>query len=418
MKHLRICVWAHILLALVAVSPRAVRADAADPVIRWNLITKTAIVDNAGKPPTSGAVIQAYVHGAVYDAVNAIEGQYTPYAWAPAALDPTASTEAAVASAAYHVLVSVFPLQSAYLGGQYAGSLASIPDGDAKDGGIAIGVAAAEAMLAFRAGDGFEAPIAYTPGSGPGAWQPTPPAFLPALSPWMAQLRPFTLTSPAQFRADGPPLLKSRQWAEDYDEVKVYGAAIGSLRTPEQTELARFWTENPTAQYSRIWRDLATARGLTLSENARFFAMLSMGWADSLLACWDSKFFYSFWRPVTAIRAGHTDGNAATAPDPGWSPLVGTPNHPEYPAAHSASAGAISKLIEEFFGTKQVEIVLSSAVTGTSHTVGSTDDFAKELIEARIYGGIHYRTSGQHGVVMGRKIARWLSRHFFEPVQP
>lgn len=409
---------AYLALAVVVLTgARPARADAADPVIRWNLITKTAIVDNAGKPPTSGAVIQAYVHGAVYDAVNAIEGQYTPYAWTPAALDPTASREAAVASAAYHVLVSVFPLQGAYLGGQYAASLAGIADGDAKDRGIAIGAAAAQAMLAFRAGDGFEAPVAHTPGSGPGIWQPTPPAFLPALSPWMARLRPFTLTSPSQFRADGPPLLTSRQWAEDYNEVKAYGAAIGSLRTPEQTELARFWAEHPLAQYSRIWRELATAKELTLSENARFFAMLSMGWADALLACWESKFFYSFWRPVTAIRAGHTDGNAATAPDLGWSPLVVTPNHPEYPAAHSASAGAISGVIEEFFGTKRVEIVLSSAVTGTSHTVGSTDDFAKELIEARIYGGMHYRTSGQHGVVMGGKTARWLSRHFFAPVQ-
>ena len=388
----------------------------ADQVLDWNLVAKTAIVNNAGKPPTSASVILANVHGAIHDAVQAIDGQYAPYAYTPAALDPQASREAAVVSAGYHVLIAVFPGQSEFLNGAYGASLAAIPNGDVKDRGIAVGQAAAESMLAARAGDGYEALVGYVPGSGPGVWQPTPPARLPALTPWMAQLRPFTLRSPDQFRADGPPSLGSVLWAEDYNEVKVYGAAVGSPRTAAQTELARFWTEHPAAQYSRIWRELASSRGLSISENARLFAMLSFGWADALVACWESKYHFNFWRPVTAIRAGETDGNAATEPDPGWTPVAGTPNHPEYPAAHTASGGAIAAVIEEFFGTKKVQIPLSSAVTGTSYVVLSTDDLVKDLIDARVLGGMHYRTSGHHGAVMGHKVGGWLAKHYFSPV--
>jgi hypothetical protein len=271
-------------------------------------------------------------------------------------------------------------------------------------------------MLSSRADDGFEAPVPFMPGSGPGVWQPTPPAFLPALTPWMAGLRPFTLTSPHQFRADGPPALSSAQWTEDYNEIKAYGAAVGSLRTPAQTELGRFWAEHPVAQYTRIWRDLASAQGLSTSENARLFAMLSFGLADALVACWESKYHFQFWRPVTAIRAGDSDRNACTAPDAAWSSAMPTPNHPEYPAAHSTAAGAQATVIAEFFGTKKVPLPLSSAVTGTAYVLDSTDDFVKELIEARIMGGMHYRTSAVHGAVMGRKVGGWLARQYFQPV--
>jgi hypothetical protein len=398
-------------LAIAGVGPAR-----SDTVTDWNLVAKTAIVNNAGKPPTTGSAVLAYMHGAIYDAVQAIEGQYTPYAYVPAALDPSASREAAVVSAGYHVLSAVFPGQSAFLDGARLNSLAAIPDGDSKDRGLAIGAAAAAAMLANRANDGFEAPVAFVPGSGPGVWQPTPPAFLPALSPWMAQLRPFSMTSPEQFRADGPPALGSAQWVEDYNEIKAYGAAVGSLRTAAQTELGRFWIEHPVAQYTRMWRELASAQGLSTSENARFFAMLSFSWADALVASFESKYHFQFWRPVTAIRAGDSDGNAGTAPDAAWSSAQPTPNHPEYPAAHSASAAAQATVIEEFFGTKKVPIPLSSAVTGTAYVVGSTDDFVKELIEARIMGGMHYRTSGVHGAVMGRKVGGWLARQYFQPV--
>jgi hypothetical protein len=387
----------------------------ADVVVDWNLVAKTAIVNNAGKPPTSASVILAYMHGAIYDAVQAIDGKFTPYVYTPPAIDPVASRDAAAVSAAYRVLIAVFPSQGAFLDGAFSGSLAGIPGGASKNRGIAIGEAAASAMLANRSGDGFEAPVSFTPLSGPGEWQPTPPANLPALTPWMAQVRPFALVSPEQFRADGPPSLDSAQWAEDYYEVKVYGAALGSRRTPAQTELGRFWTENPAAQYTRMWRDLATLRGLSVSESARFFAMLSFAWADSLVACFESKYYYRFWRPVTAIRAGDSDGNDDTTADPIWTPVQVTPNHPEYPAGHCASAGAISMVIEKFFGTKKVVIPLSSAVTGTSYLLKSTDDLEKELIEARIMGGMHYRTSGRHGVVQGRKVGQWLTKHFFLP---
>src|SRR5262249_4424590 len=186
----------------------------------------------------------------------------------------------------------------------------------------------------------------YRRGGGPGVWQPTPPAFLPALTPEIARVQPLTLLSPSQFRAEPPPALNSETWVRDYNETKQLGAAAGSARTPEQTDLARFISDQPTMQWNRAWRGIATARGLSLVDNARFFAMLTTAGADALIACWDSKFFYNFWRPVTAIRAGDTDGNSNTTPDPNWIGVVVTPNHPEYPAAHGCFSGASGETLK------------------------------------------------------------------------
>jgi hypothetical protein len=405
-----------VVIAMVCLSNTLSRPATADPVIDWNRIAKNAVVDREPKSSVTGLVILAYMHGAIYDAVNAIDRQHVPYAWHPATLDSSASKEAAVTSAAYNVLIHALPSQSAYLNEVYTGSLKDIPDGDAKKRGIALGEEAAKVMLALRKADGFEASIPYTPSSGSGVWQPTPPGLLPAIAPWAARLRPFTLTSPWQFRADGPTSLNSVQWVKDYHESKIYGAAEGSRRTPAQTELGRFWTEHSLAQYSRIWRDLATAQGLSLAENARFFAMLSIGAVDAIIAVFDSKYHYNFWRPVTAIRAGETDGNPKTEPDRHWSSAQITPNHPEYPAGHPASAGVFAQIIEAFFGTRRVRIVLSSAVTGTSYTIENTEELPKSVSDARVFGGMHYRTSCQEGVAMGRKVGRWLCQHYFRPV--
>jgi len=301
-----------IALALaVAAAPRIARADA---VLDWNGHAANAIVAVAAMPPPRGLIRLAMVHVAIYDAVNAIEGYpFTSYAARPNVITP-ASPEAATAAAAHDMLVALFPGQQADLDANYAASLALIPDGPAKTNGISVGQQAAAGILSFRANDGRDAVAPYIPGSGPGVWIPTPPGFLAAQAPEVAYVRPFTLNSPSQFRAEEPPDLSSDTWARDYNETKSLGAATGSTRTPEQTDLARFISDQPMLLWNRTWRGISVSQGLNLLDNARFFALLTTASSDALIACWDSKFFYNFWRPVTAIRAGDTDGNPNTQP--------------------------------------------------------------------------------------------------------
>src|SRR5215203_5316919 len=253
----------------------------------------------------------AYVHAAIYDAVNAIDHRYTSYAVNPAVAPlPSTSKEAAAATAAYKVLLALFPAQESFLTTKYTQYLAAIPDEQPKTDGIALGDEIAVKFLRPRVGDGRDAVAPFTPWTGVGSWQPTPPVFAPVpLTPWMATMRPFMIDSPSQFRAEGPPALESEQWAIDYNETKNYGALNNSLRTPEQTEIGLFYTEHTGAQYNRIFRQFAQAQNLNVADNARLFAMIYLAGADSLIAGWDSKFYFHFWRPVTAIRNGETDGN-------------------------------------------------------------------------------------------------------------
>ncbi len=394
-------------------SPVSARAD---KVTDWNAIGIAAAVTNAGKPPAASVIDLTYMHAAIYDAVNAIDGRFNVYAVKPSSVPSDASTEAAAVAAAYNVLKSLLPTQQAFLDTQYAASLATIPDAPAKTHGIAVGEEVAALFLALRAGDGRNANTTYTPGIGPGAWQPTPPAFAAAQTPWIAEMRPFAILTPDQFRAEGPPALSSAAWAADFNETKSLGAVNSTARTVEQTEIGRFYTEHTGAQYARIFRDFAIAKGMSLPDNARLFAMLYVTAADALIAGWDSKYHFGFWRPVTAIRAGDTDGNPATEADPTWTPLATTPSHPEYPAAHGFFTAACAETLRRFFDTKHVTITLTSTVTGTSRTFNKTDQLIDEIIEARIYGGMHYRTSCVHGVVIGKKVAKWVAKHYFQPI--
>jgi hypothetical protein len=395
-------------------SPASARAD---EVTDWNAIAVTAAVTNAGKGPPASVVDLAYMHAAMYDAVNAIDGRYSVYAVRPSTVPPDASKAAAAVAAAYNILRVLFPTQLDFLGARYAASLGTIPDGLAKDHGVAVGEEVAALFLASRAGDGRNASITYTPGSGPGAWQPTPPALAAAQTPWVAQMRPFAIESPSQYRAEGPPALTSAQWAADFNETKNLGAAGSTTRTAEQTEIGRFYAEHTGAQYARIFRDFAAEQGMSLADNARLFAVLYVTLADALIACWDSKYHFGFWRPVTAIRAADTDDNPATDADPAWAPLAPTPNHPEYPAAHGAFTGAYAEALRRFFASKHVTITLTSTVTGTARTFSKTEHLINEIIEARIYGGMHFRTSSEHGVEMGKKVAKWVAKHHFKAVE-
>jgi len=408
-------------LCLGTVTMAAVPARADDAVLQWNAHAARAIVTVGGQVPPRALIRFAMVHLAMYDAVNAIEGApFEAYAGAPAVTRP-ASNDAAAATAAYDVLVALFPSQAADLDAKYADALAVIPEGPAKANGIAVGHASAGAILAARAADGRDATVIYVPTPGPGFWTPTPPAFLAAQAPETPFVQTFALNAASQFRPDPPPDLVSEAWARDYNEIKSLGPAVGSSRTAEQTDIARFWSDNPPLQWNRAWRALSTARGLGLADNARYFAMLTTASADALIACWDAKFFYNFWRPVTAIRAGDSDFNAATAPDPSWIGLIATPPHPEYPAAHGCFSGASTETLEYFFGTDDVALSMDSAVSGVARPVRTyvhLSDALAEVLDARIYGGMHYRNSTRIGANMGRQVSRFTTRHFFRSATP
>src|SRR5713226_9762355 len=390
----------------------------ADEVLDWNAHAAKAIVTVGGQAPPRALIRLAMVHLAIYDAVNAIEGApFEGYASVPA-VDRPASEEAAAATAAHDVLVALFPGQANDLDAKYATSLAGLHDDDAKANGIVVGQQAASAILIKRANDGRDATVSYTPGSGPGVWVPTPPAFLAALAPEPPFVQPFALHSPSQFRPEAPFSLTSVDWARDYNEIKALGPAVGSIRTPEQTDIARFWSDNPPLQWNRAWSALSVAKGLGLADNARYFALLATASADALIACWDAKYFYNFWRPVTAIRAGDSDGNPETAPDPTWIGLVVTPNHPEYPAAHGCFSGASTETLKYFFGSDEIGFWIDSKVGGLVNPVRTYSRFSDaltEVLDARIYGGMHYRNSTRIGANIGKQVSRFTTRHFFRP---
>ena len=383
-------------------------------VTDWNAIAQDAIVTLGAQPIQRSQLWMTLVHVAIYDAVTSINGRHEQFKVTPAHLRP-ASREAAAVAAAHGVLVRLLPGQQERLDAARENSLAAIRDGRKKDNGIAIGEEVAWRLLQIH--DGVIPTVSYVPGTGPGVWQPTPPAFANALLPGFAQVNPLALAGPSQFRPGPPPVLSSAVWADDYNEVKVFGAATGSLRTAEQTEIGRFYTEHAVAQYSRAFRRYAIENLLTVRRAARFFAMANTAILDSQIACWDAKFHYNFWRPVTAIRGGANDGNPATEPDPGWIGLAVTPPHPEYPAAHGCWTSATAKILEHFNGTNEVRFALDSTVTGTTHIFENTDDLRAEIINARVYGGMHFRNSVETGARLGEQVADYVDAFFFRRIK-
>jgi hypothetical protein len=380
-------------------------------VLDWNA-TAVATTIAAGKGQPESALYVGLTQAAVYDAVIAIEGGFAPYLVVPG-VPPGSSAEAAAAAAAYGVLVQYFPGQKASLDAAYAASLAGIPDGPAEDRGVLVGRQVATGLVAARIDDGRDAQVPFPPPAAPGVWRPTPPAFLPALHPWMASMKPLLLDEASQFRPGPPPELDSRRYARDFDETRLYGASNSSVRTPEQTETALFWTEFAPQQYHRALRGFISARGQNLREAARSLAMGGTAMADALIACWDGKITYAFWRPVTAIHEAASDGNDRTAADPAWSPLRPTPNHPEYPSAHNCLAGALGETLSQI-GGGQIDLDVDSTVTGTTHHFDRVGDFEEEIVNARVWVGFHWRTSDEVGFRLGEHVAKWASRHYFE----
>ena len=364
----------------------------------------------------------AYVHLAIYDAVNAIDGRYSMFAVKPDTSPAGASPEAATAAAAYKMLRWLFPAQAASLDAKYANYLLGIADSAAKTRGIAVGTEVATKFIALRTGDGRNAVVPYVFGTGPGVYQKTPaatpPGYTGPVGLWVPGFKTFGIKDATQFRAPGPPNLTSGRWARDYNEVKKYGVQTGSSRSAEQTAIGLFYTENPGQQQNRNVRAVAAAYHLSLADSARFFAQLYVSMADAQITTWNSKYFYNFWRPVTAIRAGDTDENNKTEVDFGWVPLAFTPQHPEYPGAHPSITSAFAYALEEFFGTKRVDVTLTSTSSPAmpSHHFTNTRDIVKDVINGRIYGGMHYRTSGEDGAAIGRSVARYIARHYFRMI--
>jgi hypothetical protein len=388
----------------------APQAEASDAVTKWNqqAVTLTLLPASALSPVQQTRVM-AIVQVAIHDAVNGITDEYATYL-SPAPAPANASPEAAAIAAAHQALRSLFPNQAASLDTFYAESLAAhgLTEGDP---GIGFGQSAAAAILALRANDhSAEAQFDYTaPGAGtPGVWVRINNA--PALLPGWGKVTPWVLRSSSQFRPDAPPALHSKQYAKDYNEIKQLGALNGSTRTDQQTQIATFWRASPTAIWNNVLRQVIDTRNLDLSATARTFALFYLAAADASIVCWEAKYSYNFWRPQAAIRSGDLDNNDLTAADAAWVPLVATPPHPEYPSAHTANSSAMARILALIFDdTPGVPIAVT--ISGITRQWSAFSEGVEEVVDARIYSGIHFRTADEAGVGLGRKVARFVSNH-------
>ena len=365
-------------------------------------------------------MIFTYVGIAVYDSVMAVEGGYRPFAVDVDAPEG-ASAQAAVAAAAHRVLVHYLPAQAAtILDPAYTASLNTIADGQAKTDGKATGEEVAGLLIAERADDGFRVSVPYTAPNPPipGVWIPT--AATPPIGTYLPNMRPFSLDSADQFRPSGPPALSSKRWAEDYNEVKEFGSnSSTSPRTAEQTVAARFWAEAPVQQAHGSFRKFVLDHNLDVVEASRFMAMVTVVYGDALIACFDAKYHYAAWRPITAVRAGDTDGNDATVGDPTWTPLLPvTPNHPEYPSAHACITPAGGRVIARFLGTGQIDFTVPSLTGLGDRHFDKVKDLEEDVNNGRIWGGIHYRSSVEDGSEIGKKTADQVLAHNFQRSEP
>ena len=400
---------------LIALYPSA--SAHADAVTDWNTNAVNALVATAGQSPTVSTVHLAMVHGASYDAVNSIDERYEPYLVDVRARD-WYSKDAAAATAAYRVLVGIVPNQQPALAPLYEASLAAIPAGPAKDGGVTVGEAAAAAMLAVRAGDGrggayrFPAPATAQDPWPIGQWRPVLPSFGNDASAWIKDVRPFLIRDPLHYGTRGPDALSSRRYAREFEEVKTVGSLTSTTRTADQTDQARFWAEGPQP-WTRAARRLAVERGLSSTESARMFAMLYMTGADALIATWNDKARWLFWRPITAIRQAEADGNPDTAADAAWLPLINTPPYPDHPSGLASVSAAMAESLEAVFGHR-VRFNVTSSTSNTTRSYRSFSEAADEVVDARVYSGIHFRKADEDGAQVGEAVARDGLRHYFE----
>jgi hypothetical protein len=410
----------------------------ADAVIQWNETALRAAFA-AGLDFSGGCVdplhesrMMAMMHVAIHDALNAVDPRFRPYAFDGRAAAGT-SPEAAVAAAARDVLVAVMPelpddplvgltpaAGIALVEAAYADALGAIPDGAAKLQGISIGQAAAAAILALRRNDGADTPyldFSYVPGPNPGDFQFIPgyPPF--AGAPGWGNVTPFVLASSAQYRPKRPYDLTSKKYAADFNEVKSLGGVNSTTRTAEQQEIALFWVEGSPQGWNRIARTVSAARGIDLWSNARLFGLLNLASADAYIADFENKYFYEFWRPVTAIRAADSDGNPDTAADPAWDSLVPSPPAPDHPSGHSGQGGAMSEVLARFFGDEVTFSTTATTLPGVTREFGSFSEAAQENANSRIYIGFHFRHATIEGLKLGGKIGKVAFNHYLRPAR-
>jgi membrane-associated phospholipid phosphatase len=405
MKALKLLSWSTPIALLIGTLAHA------DVITDWNNAALDAIRADHTAPPIASRSL-AILHVAIYDAINGVTRTHEVYL-VPSAVPASASREAAASAAAHEALVNLFPANTATFDALHAAILAAIPDGPHKTAGIVWGEFVANQILAARVNDGWDAVVPPPGGSGPGVWVPTPPAFHPYLLPQWGFVRPFAMSSSSQFRPPGPPPLDSQRYANDYEEVKELGAAVGSTRTDEQTEIALFWadgagTETPPGHWNSIAQIIAAARGNTLEENARLFALLNIAMADSAICAWDAKYTFDFWRPVTAI--------AFAEPELNWMSFIVTPPFPDYVSGHSTFSAAAATVLPLFYGTEDLPFTTGSDfLPGVYRSFSTCLDAAEEAAMSRIYGGIHFRSASEDGLQAGISIGEWTGSHYLLP---
>lgn len=388
----------------------------ADVVTEWNTAALNAIRAGRTAPPTASRAL-AILHAAIYDAVNGISRTHESYRVA-SAVPRSASEEAAASAAAHRVLVTLFPAATHAFDALHARILATIPERPQKRTGITWGTAVAEELLLWRSNDRSDAPPSPPTGEGPGLWQSTPPQGMAYLLPQWAFVEPFTMPTTWHFRPLGPPALDSLQYADDYNEVRAFGAAVGSVRSAEQEHIALFWadgagTETPPGHWNTIAQDVARRAGNTVVQNARLFALLNLAMADAAIYAWDAKYFFNSWRPLTAIRNGDDDGNADTVGDPGWNSLLVNPPFPDYVSGHSAFSGAAAIVLATFYGTDQFAFETGSDILpAITRQFSSFSAAAAEAAASRLYGGIHFRFAIEDGLTGGAAIGEWTAANF------
>lgn len=396
----------------------------ADVITDWNEITLDAIRHGRTAPPLAARNL-AMVQVAMYDAVNAVTQTHEAYLNITFYVPANASTQAAAAAAAHEVLRSLYPAEITTFDAALQSSLDALSDdADAIEQGVNLGTAVGDLMLETRAGDGASVSVPYTLSSNPGDWQPTPPAFAqaPALPQWPT-VKTFCVHDVESLRRPGPPALDSAEYLTAYNEVKSLGAVDSTTRTADQSLIATFWvdgpgTATPPGHWFQIARDVAAQQGNTIEENARLFALIGLAVCDAGICAWDNKYAYNHWRPVTAIRAGDTDGNDDTQGDPDWTPFIPTPAFPAYISGHSTFSGAASKILALFYDRDDIAFTTTSDdVPNVTRSFERFSAAANEAGRSRIYGGIHWEYDNQDGLASGRELALDVFANFLRPLE-
>ena len=416
-----LAVVAAIVLSAASAKTRRAATVPPDAVLTWNTYTVNAVRASVPtKVQTDGMVYMSYTQAAVYDAVTKMMGGYQPYHDFAFTVAPGASVQAAVATAAQTILDHYLPDQAPTVDAEYNAYIATLT-GNVADG-QAVGLAAANDIITLRSGDGLNA---ATPSYGqngpwiPGQWQLQPNQKVQ--TPWLATFRPFLLDSPSQFRAPPPPALTSQQYARDLNETEAYGAVNSTVRTPAETAIAYFWVGNNINQYNQTFQTVVAQHNLDIVDAAHLFAIGNIVTTDAGIACYDSKFYYQFWRPISAIQNADKDNNPATTADPSWQPLLPVPGHPEYPSQHGCFTAGFSDALAAALHTQHLDVTVpggqsgSTVLTTTQH-FNTVHDIQAQIVDARVWLGFHFRNSVQQGLKVGNDAANWELGRFFKPV--